>query len=127
MGELFISSFHSTKNQMFKNKSIIAVIIAIAILEKVNARNSTVKIQTSAVCDQCKDRIENDLSFEKGVKSSHLDQKTKVVTVVYNPAKADEQKIRGAITKMGYDADSLKADLKAYEKLPKCCKFEEKK
>ena len=78
-------------------KIIFAVIFAIAISGKVNAQNNTVKIQTSAVCDQCKDRIENDLSFEKGVKSSHLDQKTKVVTVVYNPAKTDEQKIREAI------------------------------
>jgi hypothetical protein len=32
------------------------------------------------------------------------------------------EKIRIAITKSGYDADSLKADPKAFKHLPECCK-----
>ncbi len=103
-------------------KFISIVILSIFISGNLSAQMSTVRIKTSAMCDQCKDKIENDLSFEKGVKSGNLDLKTKVVTVVYNPQKTDEQKIREAITKMGYDADSLLADEKAYKRLPACCK-----
>ena len=81
-----------------------------------------VKIQTSAVCGMCKERIEHDLAFEKGVKSVSLDNETKVVTVGYSPSKTTPDKIRLAISKIGYDADDVKADPEAYAKLPGCCK-----
>ena len=81
-----------------------------------------IKIQTSAVCGMCKDRIETNLSSEKGVKSVSLDTETKIVTVGYNPEKTNPESIRLAISKIGYDADNIKADPVAYEKLPVCCK-----
>jgi periplasmic mercuric ion binding protein len=85
-------------------------------------KNEEVKIQTSAVCGQCKERIEHDLAFEKGVTSVSLDNETKIVTVGYSPKKTDPDKIRVAISKIGYDADNVPADPVAYDKLPKCCK-----
>ena len=85
-------------------------------------KSEEVKIQTSAVCGMCKERIEHDLSFEKGVTSVSLDNETKIVTVGYNPKKTDPDKIRTAISKIGYDADKVPADPVAYEKLPMCCK-----
>jgi mercuric ion binding protein len=91
-----------------------------------NAQNDTVRIKTSAVCEQCKEMIEHDLSFEKGVKSVNLDLQTKTATVIFNPTKTNEQNIREAITRVGYDADSLKANLKSYNKLPDCCKRPDK-
>ena len=85
------------------------------------AQTDTVRIHTSAVCEQCKDKIENDLSFEKGVKKVKLDLDTKEVMVVYNTQKTTPAKIAEAIRRIGYDADSLKADAKAFKKLPDCC------
>lgn len=81
-----------------------------------------VDINTSAVCSMCKEAIEYDLAFEKGVKSATLDVPSKVVTVVYNPKKTDADKIRKRITKVGYHADNFERDSVAYEKLPFCCK-----
>jgi mercuric ion binding protein len=81
----------------------------------------TLYIKTSAVCETCKGIIEKDLSFEKGVKASNLDIESKMLMVVYNPDKTNPDKIRLAVTKSGYDADSLKADRKAFRKLPECC------
>ncbi|MEM6358999.1 MAG: heavy metal-associated domain-containing protein [Bacteroidota bacterium] len=81
-----------------------------------------VDIKTSAVCSMCKEAIEYDLAFEKGVKSATLDVPSKVVTVVYNPKKTDADKIRKRITKVGYHADNFERDSVAYEKLPFCCK-----
>jgi len=86
------------------------------------AQKEEVEISTSAVCIMCKVTIEEDLAFEKGVKSSTLDLDTKVLTVAYNAKKTSPDKIRTRITKIGYNADSLKRDPKAYEKLPACCK-----
>ena len=107
---------------MRERKNKIVFLFILLLLHKFSfAQMDTVIIKTSAICDQCKERIEHDLSFEKGVKTAVLDLKTKEVTVVYNPAKTDVEKIRIAITKSGYDADSLMADPKAYRRLPDCC------
>jgi copper chaperone CopZ len=70
----------------------------------------------------CKETIEKALAFEPGVKASLLNVESKIVTVKYNPAKTTPDKIRIAISKVGYDADDLKADPTAYDKLSPCCK-----
>ncbi|MCK9205112.1 MAG: heavy-metal-associated domain-containing protein [Bacteroidales bacterium] len=82
----------------------------------------TVKIKTSAVCPQCKDRIEGGLAFEKGVKDISLDLETKIVTIKYNTKSVTPDDLRRKISNLGYDADSIPANKKAYEKLPACCK-----
>ena len=58
----------------------------------------------------------------KGVKSVELDDETKIVTITYKTAKTNPEKLRKAISKLGYDADDVEADAEAYAKLPKCCK-----
>lgn len=85
-------------------------------------KDKEVKIKTSAICEMCKERIERNLSFEKGVKEAVLDVESKVVTVKYNPKKTDVSKIKANITKTGYDADELTANAEGYNKLPSCCK-----
>lgn len=81
-----------------------------------------IKIKTSAVCGMCKTRIEKDLAYEKGITYVSLDLPSKDVTVKYKTSKTNPELIRKAITKIGYDADTLVADQKAYDKLPACCK-----
>ena len=80
------------------------------------------KIKTSAECGMCKNTIEKAMSFEKGVKSATLDLSTHELTVVYNPKKTTPEQIKQAIANAGYDADDVKANNKAYQKLPECCK-----
>jgi periplasmic mercuric ion binding protein len=85
-------------------------------------KDKEVKIKTSAVCEMCKERIERNLAFEKGVKEATLDVESKVLTVKYNPKKTDLSKIKTNVNKTGYDADELPADAEGYKKLPSCCK-----
>ncbi len=113
-----------------KTKKVIFVVTTLFMmfLNFLNAQDLTtaqVKIQTSALCETCKKTIEQGLAFEKGVKMSDLDLKTKIVTVTYNPKKTNPEKIKQAISNIGYDADEIKANPKAYNKLEKCCKKEE--
>src|SRR6516162_7548445 len=70
-----------------------------------NKKTAEIQIKTSAVCDMCKETIEKHLSFEKGIKKTDLDTKTKILTVVYNPNKITPEQIRAAVSKAGYDAD----------------------
>ncbi len=86
-------------------------------------KTNEIKIKTTAQCSMCKERIETALAFEKGVKSSSLDIETKVLTVVYKYSKTNPEKIRIAVTKLGYDADDMKKNEKAYSALPGCCKL----
>ncbi len=102
-------------------------IIAVLLLFSSNVKaqdlkSAEIKIKTSATCDMCKKTIESALAFEKGVKKSTLDVPTKIVTVVYNPKKTTPEKIRLAISNAGYEADSLKANPKAWSNLEDCCK-----
>jgi copper chaperone CopZ len=90
--------------------------------KKKNKELVVVEIQTSAVCGMCKKRLEHDISFEKGVKSVDLNDETKVLTVKFKKGKNSKEKIKKAITKVGYDADEMPANKKAYDALPECCK-----
>ncbi len=100
--------------------------ILLSVATSLFAQTDTVRIQTSSVCGTCKKTIEHELSFEKGVKTAKLDVETGILTVVYNSAKTDPVAIRIAVTKTGYDADSLNADPKSFKKLPDCCREPEK-
>lgn len=82
----------------------------------------TIKIKTSAMCNQCKDRIEGGMAYEKGVKDVSLDVETKIVTVKYNTKSTTPEELRKKISKLGYDADDVPCDKVAYDKLPACCK-----
>ena len=85
------------------------------------SKYDTAIIKTSAVCKMCKERIEHDMSFEKGVKSVELDLPTQELTIVYRKDKTTEEDLKIAVTKIGYDADDLVADQKAHDRLPDCC------
>jgi len=111
------------------NSKLIAVIIAAAILlgqsiyaqTKKADKYSEIKIKTSSQCGMCKETIEKAMAFEKGVKSSDLNVETKVLSVKYDALKTTPEKIKLAVSKVGYDADDVKADPKAYSKLSPCC------
>jgi periplasmic mercuric ion binding protein len=102
--------------------------MAIVFINPVSAQDTKkknyeeVKIQTSAVCGMCKERIETNMAYEKGVKKVELDNETKIVTIGYDPRKNNPDQLRQAISKIGYDADNVAADPEAYAKLPGCCK-----
>ena len=83
---------------------------------------SKIEIKTSAQCEMCKERLEKDMAFEKGVKFVELDLETKVLTIKYRNDKTDAEKLKKAVSKIGYDADDVEADPEAYAKLPECCK-----
>ncbi len=106
----------------------LVLLVSILLINFTNskAQTDTVSIMTSSVCATCKKTIEENLSFEKGVKSSSLNVDTHVLKVVYDTKKTSPEKIRLAVTKIGYDADSLKADPKSFKRLPECCKHPEK-
>ena len=102
-------------------KSTFSVLFLFAALQ-LFAKSETITIKSTIICDMCEDNIKNSLIYEKGVKKITFDLDKKEIYVKYNPAKTSVEKIKLAISKIGYDADDIKADPKAYDKLNACCK-----
>ena len=88
----------------------------------------TAVIKTVIHCDHCKkcetcgDKFNKILLREKGIQMVELDEKEMTIKVVFNAKKTTLHDIKTAISKLGYDADEIKADPIAYEGLDNCCK-----
>ena len=65
-------------------------------------KTARVDVHTNAVCDMCVKTIETELVYEKGVKSVKVDLATNTIHVGVDPRKTDAQKVRTAISKLGY-------------------------
>lgn len=85
-------------------------------------KTDTINIKSSVVCNMCKERVEKGLAYERGIRDVAVDLDTKVVTVMFKPAIISAYDIQIKIARLGYDADTVSADPRAYEKLPACCK-----
>ena len=87
------------------------------------AQKETVQIKTSAECvaNCCKDRIEEEMQFTKGVTAVNLDIKSQVLTVTFKTKKNSVENIRTIISNLGYNADDIKANESAHNALPNCC------
>jgi cation transport ATPase len=102
--------------------SIAILFFAFALQSNAQKGVDTLKIKTSAQCSMCTATIEKAMAYERGVESSSLDLDTKILTVIYKEKKTSPDKIRKAISDVGYDADDVAANERAYSKLPACCK-----
>lgn len=110
-----------------KIKTMIAVLVIMLIsqnplMAEKKKEVKEIKILTTAVCSMCEDRLEHNMKFEKGVTAVDLDLPSKVITISYRTDKTNPDKLRKAISAIGYDADDVPANQKAYDKLPACCK-----
>tara|TARA_B100001758_G_C18086704_1_gene441099 strand:+ start:145 stop:495 length:351 start_codon:yes stop_codon:yes gene_type:complete len=88
------------------------------------AQKKTIEILTSAPCTHmpcCKENIEEEMQFTKGVTAVELDIESKILTVTFKTKKTNAANLRKAISSIGYNADDVKADKKAHDKLPLCC------
>lgn len=107
---------------------MLVLLISASGLAQKQKTTETVVIKTAIYCNHCKacetcgPKFEKVLLKEKGVQMVTLDEKAMTIKVVYNTKKTSADAIRTAITKLGYDADDMKADPVAYESLDGCCK-----
>ena len=111
-------------------QKLVLVFLLILVTQTISAQKSNEKavVKTVLNCDHCKECETCGLKFRaemlkiKGVKMYELDDQAMTFTVYYNAKKTDLQTIKIAISKLGYDADEVKADPEAYENLDGCCK-----
>jgi mercuric ion binding protein len=114
--------------KVLKSTILLIALFAISNFSTAQKTNEKAVIKTVLNCDHCKECETCGLKFKKemlnikGVKMYELDDKAMTFTIYYNPKKTDLQTVKIAISKLGYDADEVKADPTGYEKLDNCCK-----
>lgn len=83
------------------------------------------EISTPAVvCGMCRSNIRKALLAIDGIDDVKVDTKAKKTTVKYSSNLVGIEKIKETISNAGYDADDVKRNPEAYEKLDDCCKIE---
>ena len=79
-----------------------------------------VKVPTM-VCDMCCDTIVKAIKGVEGVTAVKPDMEKKLMLVTVEDKAGIQEKIEKAVSKAGYQANSIKADPKAFADLPGCC------
>lgn len=82
----------------------------------------TETIKVSGNCGMCKARIEKAAKID-GVTKAEWSKKDKTLTASFNPAKTNMDEIGKKVAAAGHDTEKVKAEDKAYEKLPSCCLY----
>lgn len=108
-----------------KTNIIILVITIVAFSNSIFSQNSkyeSIIIQTSAQCEMCKEKIEKELIFTKGIKNAEIDLTKQTLSVTFNLQKINIEEIKTIISNLGYDAEEVNANKEKYSALPNCCK-----
>ena len=71
-----------------------------------------IKIKVFMDCEGCKSKIEKELPKAEGVSKVSADLKSKIVTINYDPAKTNKDKLVAAIEKIGYKTEFSTAPAK---------------
>ena len=112
---------------MKKLKFICITVVMCASMSGIAQQNgqsswAKVVIQTNGTCEACKNKIEGNVAYEKGVKFVDYDLATSKVTIYYSAQRTSAENLRSAISKLGYTAKILPAT-----KEKSCDKKEENK
>ncbi len=82
----------------------------------------TTSFKVEGVCNMCKERIENAANI-KGVKMASWDKESRMLEVVYIPAKVSIDSIYSSVARAGHDTDKKESTPEQYKKLPQCCAY----
>ncbi len=109
--------------------SLISLVVMFA-TTKVSAQSTvTTEIKTQIYCSHCAQcetcglKFDQELYKLKGLKSFTITGN--IIKVSYNPKKISIDKIRECISKLGYDADDVKATEAGLNSLDGCCRKQE--
>lgn len=89
---------------------------------KQDVKTTIIDISGNMICHVSVSIIEKKLKRAKGIKSFEIDRTEKKITVRYDDAKTNLEKIEKVLTKAGFKANDKDADMMGYDSLPDCCK-----
>lgn len=106
-------------------KKIMLLLLVVMTTLGLSAQSTqNVTIQTNGKCGRCAKVMQTAVPNFEGVQACTYDMATAKLTVSYDPKQTTAEAIRQGVSKLGYDADNVKADAEARAKLPACCRGE---
>ena len=85
------------------------------IVQAQNVKEVVFKTEPEIECQNCVNKIKNNLRFEKGVKAINPDLQTKLVTIQYDSAKTNPDNLIKAFAKIKYKATVVEPENKDKE------------
>ena len=97
----------------------------LSVISKNSANNIKIDeiIIPTAQCNMCVAKIGNALNGVDGILKYKVELETDQVKIKYNSDMISLKDIEQLISKAGYQANNLPADVDAYNKLAMCCKL----
>jgi mercuric ion binding protein len=92
--------------------------------QKSTDKTTSIQFKVTGNCGMCKKTIETSLKGKPGIKEALWNKDTKMMKVIFDPAKITEDQVHQAIADSGYDTEKKKASEKAYGSLPGCCQYD---
>ncbi|MBR5108541.1 MAG: heavy-metal-associated domain-containing protein [Bacteroidales bacterium] len=75
-----------------------------AMAAKPKVKTETVTYEVNMHCQNCVNKLTDNLSFLKGVEDFKISLKEKTITIKFDPSKIEEKKFVETIEKLGYTA-----------------------
>lgn len=69
-------------------------------------KTETVTFKTTIHCEGCVQKVNENISFERGVKDLKVSLDNKQVTITFDPSKTDQATLAKAIEKLGYEVEN---------------------
>ena len=66
---------------------------------------AVVVINTNLHCEKCVKKVQENISFEKGVKDLDVSLKNQTIKITYDKSKTNEETLAKAVEKLGYKAE----------------------
>jgi Cu(I)/Ag(I) efflux system membrane fusion protein len=88
-----------------------------------SAQTQHAMLKVQGNCDMCKERIETAAKSVDGVSSAMWDNDTKQLHLNFYTSKTSVNAVAQAVAAVGHDNEKYKADGKAYDALPSCCRY----
>lgn len=104
-------------------KTLLMLVLLITTMAAMAKDHKTATFTTSPQmhCENCENKIKNNLRFEKGVKEITTSVDNQTVTVKYDADKTTPDKIQQGFKKFGYEARQLKDGEKIKRDLNEQC------
>lgn len=107
--------------------NIAALMVLLFTVNSVQGQNRVVEdtLVVNGVCKMCKERIE-EAAYGKGVKFVSWDKATDQLSIAYRADKTSLEEVEERILSTGHSTENKEAKQEDYDKLPMCCKYQEK-
>ncbi|MDD3322452.1 MAG: heavy-metal-associated domain-containing protein [Paludibacter sp.] len=105
-----------------KTKIILIALLSFLFVGGMFAKKEKVTFSVEMDCMSCKQKIEKNIAFEKGVKDMDVNFEKKTVILTYDDSKTDIAKLQKGFKKIGYEAVVVKPAACCGENTSEGCK-----